>query len=1794
MNARARGAALNGMPYGVRASVFAVLVLVLVMFGTDVWAQTEASFPFLSPDETQAKMLFNAFAAQFQIFGIGSDADISAALRYLAMLATLIGGIMILAFPKFQNLTTVFTWLLLVVIVLMRPVGSQLLFAPVGQNTGAPIGAVQQYMAVGQNASCKDSGVTCGFTPQLAVIHATSVVQRILQDVFNSRQWVGLVERMKAESTVQKTADFHISKPLYDEWKLLRDAGEKTCQSTPLSLAKSFYAEGNGAAGGGAPTTRSSNNDNKGKKLFTFDEVFQKIGSSYQFDQNGQFINSNKPPPIIVFPETEPQEWKGSKLSIDYEKALTLLYRTYAPGANPQAVVAFSPSSNSDAVTVETVLDALQAGGFFKVFADATQPGSLGPGFFMTRENKQKLNFDEGSSGYASAIAGTFSSSDARRCYVSEKLNNTFNEVSPCERSGSAYNDGTESLLNPVNHAVFYKRIREITDNNSLDPKSISWDMTLESWRKFIEVYRDIRNMPVLASDIDLSGGTITQYAKVDVSKPEATENSCDTKESRLAKNILEIFGQDGTGKQRDARYEGFLNFVKSGNLPKANEMLPDKIISNGAQDYIGEERVLALASISRDILIKIEKDGVPESERKVVFLSEIFARILNGSGQSLEPANQNLAQSLDTSLRVSKNITTPLGWFASYVAEALIIFSSWFVGPAAQAYIELLPKFLNLVLMVIIVCTPILFMLALVMPGAAMGVLTVSVLGIAVLKVVPITFLIVNSIGGMVYEITSYVNPDDAWVTQGMLIWAMGGIYTSLVGLTLYLMFKLGDPSALIGRFGALDGAAKEAAAAGLKATYAALGVAGAATGGALLAAAKAGSMKAGAKFALDKARQKGLAAVDAVTDGAASQAAAAEEVTKPEPRQTPSAAEFEKMDAFDRARALGMNEQEYNQYLMDARADGYAASEPDKDGNIIRFEMDQEGKNLASITKIDGNDKILNTFLDNQISAGLGAMRPTSAAVNSGDKSMVTDAQEAVDEEKTKNATMPDAANPGTPADTPSPPAGESGTPVGQAAGTGGPGGPVAAGAAMPVQVVGGKLDEITSLPTEVSSVQAQAEALERQRNASELLAAKELRERAKNPDQIKALDGAIAAIEANDKSTFNEKMKEAAKASGVKDSSVATASELIAFEKNKLFDTQAQLNTMINDAKREAEAAKVSGKDEHMKYWSEQVAKLEQEDPIAWAMGEHQVKLAEYGERWKMQKLEQDIKNVPTAWQSAQSALWGSTIGAAGSGSLSSIPVIGGIIKEALNEGKQAPERARAIKAAGGFFAWRKLHGDAERMGHFQKEIAPIAAGTQYQAMVNLGTFDGTVRLAQQAAVEAVARTRSQIEALDWRLARMEQSKSPTDAGSVTFANAKFMNTNQMYGLDAADSMAKVNSVYVNALDNREGMFKVERSKEYVKRTQTDGTSKLEETATSEAKGKQNMVRKNIAVMSDISAGLAAKQFASALDEQMVKHYGIFEKRFFRPKGEWYKTGNIESDEALKTFTRIDPDTDYIVGGHLKMVQGKADFFGMRGKYVAYNQLRQQQNFDIADYIEKNMKDGKLGDITIAMKDSKIDMVAPGMDKAISKAVEGLGGKANMKLEGIFEEAFEVGKSAIMIKSMRASSVIAAEAENLTDEVAKASQAALDATAKLSTNLTKKMTVNHNRKGVNIETDTFAKELFYKVSSFKGMDARLANQILTNTFKEIGGMNEDKRRTLTKAHKKLDGDILDISHQVSQDFLNILADNARKFNESLADSILTSKDFGRKLNDGMIEFKGVSLNAKTTEYNDTSSLK
>lgn len=360
-------------------------------------------------------------------------------------------------------------------------------------------------------------------------------------------------------------------------------------------------------------------------------------------------------------------------------------------------------------------------------------------------------------------------------------------------------------------------------------------------------VAKDIENMPVrlgLIRDESILFGLSSQASVVEKGSASCLAVHESTRNYAL-KNILENMGYsasdaesliEGQGMTEDAIAS--ISVDEGSSDEEAQRLLRENYASRLAAGLSPQDAHAAIMAVLLDAALIKNRD--------------VRGLLTNVSG-----VNNQFQGNLDQEPGVFFIPGDIFGEASKFFASVGIRVDSFFSGAKAVVYLKFLKVITNLAIMAVLAITPFIFFMGLLIPSYAMGVLTLSVLSIAVLKIIPITYTFVDAVLSamerMLADQASVMGDDE----QYLLVIMAASLYSAIVAITLFLMFKIGDPSA-IAQLGAIDKGANQIADQGNTLAK-----------GASLAVGLAGGAAVGASMGMKAATAKGMdAATSKITD--------------------------------------------------------------------------------------------------------------------------------------------------------------------------------------------------------------------------------------------------------------------------------------------------------------------------------------------------------------------------------------------------------------------------------------------------------------------------------------------------------------------------------------------------------------------------------------------------------------------------------------------------------------------------------------------------------------------------------------------------------------------------------------------------------------------------------------------------------------------------------------------------------------------------------------------------------------
>ena len=1761
------------------------LVLAFVVLAGDGWAQylveslqNDADayvFPFLSADFPQRSMLINAFHFQSTMFvALSGNGGNLSALNFLAITGALVGALLILFNSKNRQVLTLVAWTIVLVMLIFSPYGSKMLFHHVSGNDLNKLLTSESI----EGTSCLDTPEKCGFTPQLAAIHVASVVQVLFSDVFRSLGWRGLIEEARATIELGESSFLTLDPTL----KARIESFKEKCNTASLaSLIENANPNNASRTSSNGQVANAEVGNQMNKPPVLLGDVWSEIATMYseRFD-----LHNAAPPPAIEFwsdeefkAEQELNNW-GADIKGAYEGGLTELIKNIPgnEGANKTVMIGGCAGGECDGTNIISVNDALNqldAAGFFRAYDERVSNDDLMTGFFFYWKNTtvgSKDPDDGGQSTYYNPSAG-----DLRKCY---KLNDR-------TAASSSYDDPFATVCNNGQGLIIVMPSSQQQSFKRIAAGELSFNQS--PWLYVNSLFNGNRNsvlnkMPV-KQRVYAPAPRITGKDVVPKAQTKAA-SSCQDDGVTLVQDVVKFtVGEGGSAS----------NFTKIHDLLLGNTPIPAIFdtshictIHNGysCKDYqvdkIGNDFAAyfnKLDNYKKSEAFKGRTPDEPDLRRHLMklYLEIVDAATVNSDKKQTDAMAKANKDASKPDVVGSSALTWIGGGLASFLGGFLVQIGSFFVGPLAAAIIFFLSILVDLALMALIVLTPFLFLAGLFIPSNALGVLIVSILGVFVLKFVPVTLIILNNLGALIYTFVGIgAEGENEKIIQSMIIIAMGGLYASLVGMTFFLLFKMGDAAAIMSRFTALDSSAKDIAQRGMAATITAATAAGVLAAGGVGAAIGRGTLGMAAKKAAAtvgippswiEAAQKGIAD-DTKKPGVTPP-------TTPTPPVTGDEDEANKPPSLDgmtsKDQPIVSDDQEMKNMRAQVATDiadhndvlGTTDKELDQlvnDGSFVREEADGNFYEYGlKSTDVDGNTVY---GLERRLVTGKNGIRTAVPGDALPDMKVMGEKVAEISGPTDAGPPVPGSTVPGTGGAPGSAPAvtGEGQPGVGTAAAG------AVAGIAATVKIDGGNLDsinEVKSLGEQAAGEQQSSEQqmLQKVQEKEEEVRAAEINDENNSMSSLakRKGDAELVGYAEEMRETTNADEREAVKkkfderldklgtsrqGEARKELYIRNMNDQIA-QKIGEFDASDNGKRMVALEKKQKDGATLNPDEEKdLKDLKAIRGGLENFDTAAATQGELMSRLGTFEKLNASLAARGAADNLPGYWQSMKSGLYGAVAGT-GSG-LAKIPVIGPAIGEALNEYQQAPERARVWNSVGGFWKWRGEQDKAQRMGFFQKEMAPLGAAQQYNSMLAVGGFQAQADIARQAASEAVARSRSQWEAMisskKMQFEAEIKSNQPNISADRLEAELKtkldsamqpgsriYMTAGELTGLGrmaAADNVASV----------RQEAYLMQGKSLLVNRVKGGLDGKMQLTAG--ADGKLNMEMEEVGViltpdaLARVRGDLTTKANVNKFDEMMISHYGLTEKQYLRGDAEWNYTRNMNtSASAAAAFSRKDVSTDYLVGGHLKMVQGKEKFLEGKGQYETLLKFRNESNQKIANFVQKHLNAAG-NDLTKALentdiKTSKFDGLK-GVDLAVNQRqeLEKWAGKLMIKdkeylpLNLLFESASINGTSKYELKAKKARSEMDSEIADNWMAVDKSRRAAISASmSRLNKSATKAARIDN--RGIITEVAAPMEVFSEMIDTAFGDSAEMIFKTLADTV----GKSAEKQARLFRSDKR-----------------------------------------------------------------------
>lgn len=739
----------------------------------------DPSFPFLSLTTEGLRSLKTGFMIQWQLFN-GYTKDGPSALYFAALAATLVGALAIVFNKGYHNAKTSMSWLLLVVICLFAPFHSKLLFYPVVNTSEIEATAAKDTPQCGSYAAC-------GFTPQVVAAHVGTTLQVIVTDIFRNSGFNSLVDGVTG--MVKLGSDPHLAAS--ESWLADVLDYQKSCIGgdplLPTILQPEKANSGTNQGNAAAP-----------HQAYTMGTTIDRIKSTYANAANGGWkADFGKPPPAIVL--------TTNSTSVDYAAGIREICNKVAVGrydvcSKPADGV--SKSLENDIAKIEESIVG-QAGGWWKQTTglsrneDRLTPGSLL--FYLRPETPGTAQTAVDNARKKLATACTTTSTD---CTIYQKEANALLTSGREANAGPQFNSQIANMSALLRSAAFRDAPAIVYEYGALTGANNVSGAESKSYcdNRAAQLFADAFQAQDRSYVTNLSG----PQTRID----EDVANKLKSGLYALLTKQQAITAEDLENLKKTAGY-GLASTART-NLNDKIAALEVVRTSNQNADWRVTNRAVAGA-----------------------FLQSVMSSTAGNSEVMKSFQQAELSPRVTGALSGSDKISG----FLAGVGKIMVVIDAAITGAKAATILLITQVFINMCLAIVLIVTPILFLLGIVIPSHAAGLLIQSFLFVFILKMVPVVFVIVDSIGLFVLKMMATGGTVDAEFRKSCVILAVCGMYSSIVGLTMFILFKLGDVQN-VQKLTEIDKAAEKVADAGIKVAQFLGGIAGAGFGGGALAA--------------------------------------------------------------------------------------------------------------------------------------------------------------------------------------------------------------------------------------------------------------------------------------------------------------------------------------------------------------------------------------------------------------------------------------------------------------------------------------------------------------------------------------------------------------------------------------------------------------------------------------------------------------------------------------------------------------------------------------------------------------------------------------------------------------------------------------------------------------------------------------------------------------------------------------------------------------------------------------------
>jgi hypothetical protein len=787
-----------------RRFAFLPLLATLAAFllpSSSAWAQN-VTFPFFGGGEGNATTsLLMAFNYQWKFFGAiaGTAGGTANALYYMAITATLVGAILIVVNKKYQDPVTIGTWFMLVLVMVFAPYNSQLLFYPLNtvQNANnSAAGGNPPAASSGGPCTPGSSNNICGFTPQVVAAHLGSTLALMIYDVFQKDGLQSLSQQINSQNAFHNDPTMQAKdiKPKWDEYTGRCGKQSPTPPVVPAAM--------NGRA--------TNSNTSATPSTIPFEDALRSISKNMR-------SSDHSAPIAIAIPKfSSPDEAGGEQQWAKYTNGINALRAKFLGQTN-------ALTSNGD---YPAAVDAIQQ-------AIASQPQA---------SSNPMLNL----SSYITAApagGGTLQDSDPT---MQARMQFFVNKNGVQSDYGEQLGDSTKEDKINKGSARFLSTLAGDPAIASMPVEQVVYDVNRTSC---------VTDCPVNATNLSLNLGTclrqsgmaLTGNCSGTVAAAVGAKDDCVAKADILFKEAIR-----GMAANNYANYQPLLDLLNDTSTPNFSPTLTATDICKSLTDSSQP------CSNAENILTYIKSN--PDAQNKAMFATALGQNIIRNSSNGGTPGTDTASTSTNDPTgnsyiaRAWNGVKQYLSGGIADLGLALAGGIGYFIGNVmGNAILAIVKVLAQVALMGIIIMTPFVFIMGLLIPSNAAGMLIVTTIAVFVLKFYPATIAIIDYTIGTINSAQWAANGTGLMgiSLQGLLMLVEGMLAAKVLSLTFWIMFKMGDTNNLRAITN-LESAAGEIADAGAAAMAAVAAVAGTAVVGGAAAAMQGKSFGAGGAKAM------------------------------------------------------------------------------------------------------------------------------------------------------------------------------------------------------------------------------------------------------------------------------------------------------------------------------------------------------------------------------------------------------------------------------------------------------------------------------------------------------------------------------------------------------------------------------------------------------------------------------------------------------------------------------------------------------------------------------------------------------------------------------------------------------------------------------------------------------------------------------------------------------------------------------------------------------------------------------